>query len=213
MVLAAGKSKNVSGPISLQYTKTGQTLIEYQHNILKHIFPNANLFFIVGDSHRDIYRQYRKKIRLLVNKAYQETGPLGSVELGLSSILETRLLIISGDMFFNLSALQKVDLGESCVLFEQTKQLSEKKAGIFVENNKVINFSYGLPKKWAQISNLVSSELDMLYEEILKENSEKQHIFEAFNTIIDKDGHFSALELDPYSITDADVRKIGNVNI
>jgi hypothetical protein len=85
--------------------------------------------------------------------------------------------------------------------------MTENEVGCIITNNYVENISYDLPNKWAQITYLVSKELQMFKQMVYNPINEKSLGFEIINEIINCGGKFLVASPKNMKVNDVDDSK------
>ena len=152
------------GPTCLLNATKKQTLIEKSEKVIKNLPRN---------------------IRIVENFSYDETNMVESLRLGINNSVTDNLLIIDGDLIFNISTIKGItSTGSSCVLVDSKNSLRQDKVGMTIVEDYVTSFSFGLGQKWGKIAYLKGKEFDMFYKLCLDKKKNKMFTFELFNIMI-----------------------------
>lgn len=187
-----GKRMKSYGPKAL-FALTNQTIVDRQLRIIWSVFPNVDIFVVVGFEAEKIREQIKPNypIRLIYNPLWSETNVVYSLSMALHACMTDGVLILHGDLVFNEEAIRGITNNGSRVLIDSAHAFKADEVGLVYNDHEklVTNFSYGLPIKWGQIVYVEGEEKARL-EEISHnhEISEKWFLYEALNYVISEDG-------------------------
>ena len=204
IIPAAGQGLRMKakGPISLlPINKT--TIIKNQLRILYHRFKTEKEVVLVTGLYADkVMNNTPNDIIKIENEYYETTNVIRSIGLGLRAATTNRVLVIYGDLVFNISALRH-DFKQSCVIMAKNT-MSNNEIGGTVVNGKLSQLSYDLPHKWAQIAYYTGKELKLLKQIVWDRNKKNLFGFEAINSIMSKGGNFKAIQPKRIKVNDVD---------
>jgi choline kinase len=214
-ILSAGISSRMKTHEPRSLLKIGdKPLIEHQCEIIKSIFYENEIILVIGYKSEKIIKKIgESKIRIIENQLFEETNSGESLRLAVMNNVHNRILLIHGDLYFNLETFKDLNYSKSFLLIDNNSQMSDREVGVVVDNNKVTNLSYGLKSKWCQIAYFQGQEYQILKQVLLKdrENVKKKVSFEIINEVIDKGGCFYHHEPKDMNITEIDcIRDINN---
>lgn len=172
------------------------TLINHQINIIKSRFNNVfDIITVLGFESDKVSKNLSKDIRIVENENYTQTNMSRSIALGLKAAKSDNVFIIHGDMFFGGEIFNNFSAHSSAAV-DKFGKLENDKIGVVVENQQIVNFAYGLPEKWGQLSLLRDKELDLARK--ITYNSENNNLcsFEVLNKILQKKGKIEAVYLE-----------------
>lgn len=191
-----------------------QTLIEYQIQILNNIFKDLEILLVVGYKSEKIIKKLQgHDIRIIENQLFDETNAGESIRLVVNNNIHDKLLIIHGDLHFNIDTLKGLNYNKSFLLIDNNLQMSDREVGIASNENKATNLSYGLKCKWCQIAYIQGQEYEILKQILLKDKEQirKKVSFEIINDIINRGGSFNCIEPEKMKIIEIDcIRDINN---
>jgi hypothetical protein len=120
-----------------------------------------------------------------------------------------RVLVVYGDLVFNLATLGQVTASDSAVIIDKQNQIRQDEVGVNVNiaEEKAAYFSYGLPIKWAQILFLTGKELELFRALANDRERSRLYTFELLNMIMEKGGVFAVVEPKDMLITEVDSQK------
>lgn len=194
LILGAAPSKKMKplGARSLiPISHNTLTLIQHQNDTIKNVFPGAEIILVCGVDWVKIREKCPRDVRLILNPNYDSTNVIYSAVLGLLSILNSKVLVIYGDLLFDMEFIRNGDLTKSAVYLTEYCQYD---VGLIHNNGKVDNFGFGLPNKWAQMTFLTGRELSIANQLAKSDNIEKILGFEFLNEIMAKGGEFSVID-------------------
>lgn len=214
-ILSAGISSRMKThePRSLLKINS-KTLIEHQIEILTTVFKELEILLVVGYKSEKIIKKLQNYcIRIIENQLFNETNAGESIRLVVNNNTHNNLLLIHGDLHFNIETLKGLNYNKSFLVIDNNAQMSEREVGIAANENKVTNLSYGLKSKWCQIAYIQGIEYEIL-KQILskdKEQNRKKVSFEIINDIINRGGSFNCIEPEQMKIIEIDcIRDIQN---
>lgn len=191
-----------------------KTLIEYQIETLNDIFKELEILLVVGYKSEKIIKKLQdRNIRIIENQLFEETNAGESIRLVVNNNVHNKILIIHGDLHFNIETLKGLNYNKSFLLIDNNLQMSDREVGTAINDNKVTNLSYGLKSKWCQIAYIQGPEYEILKQVLLKDKEQirKKVSFEIINDIINRGGSFVSIEPEKMKILEIDcIRDINN---
>ena len=168
-----------------------KTVLEHQLQKIHHTFIQYEIILVIGFEANKVHKHIPKNIKVVVNPHYEKTNVAYSIALGLTEATTQNVLVIYGDLVFNLAALKLPLLNESLITIDPSGEMKKDEVGCVAKNNLLTNMMYGLPEKWGQIMFLTGKEL-RLFQEIMVFNSMayKWFGFEVLNQVISEGGRF-----------------------
>lgn len=187
----------------------GSSLIERQVNAVWTQFPMAEIFVVVGHQAQKVRSELKDyPIRFVYNPIYEETNVAFSIGLALQASTSHKALLIYGDLFFNKESISHITDGNSKILVDSAKTFNQDEVGFVTdEKYRVTNLSYGLSRKWAQITYLAGLELDLFREICYNEDAIRWFGYEAINEVIEKGGTFETHEVSSSYVVDIDTQQ------
>ncbi len=186
IIPCAGESKFLY-PKSLVKLINGDSVLSRQIKILHNTFRKAEIILVCGYQYNKISDKIPSFVNLVINNEYDLTGPAYSIMMGIKTSSNKKILIIHGDLVFHSDTFNK-DTIPSCSTAWINNKIKKDGVGILSENNKVLNFSYGIPNKWNQIVYLKDKELEIFSIEAEKKKKSKFCTHEILNDIIKAGG-------------------------
>ena len=209
IIPAAGQGLRMKsyGAKSLIKLTPDLTVIQNQLNIIKEKFRYYEVILVTGFESYRVMRDTPDDIIKIENERFEETNVCRSIGIGLRAATTNRVLIIYGDLVFNMAALDvKLNKGSSLII-DSSNTMTENEVGCTITNGLVDQVLYELPHKWSQISFLVDKELEMLQDIAWNPDNERIYGFEAINQIIDNGGKFRAVSPEGIRVNDIDTSK------
>jgi bifunctional N-acetylglucosamine-1-phosphate-uridyltransferase/glucosamine-1-phosphate-acetyltransferase GlmU-like protein len=196
IILAAniGYGMKSYGPKSLLCINNKETLLEYQINIIKTVFPNADIILVVGFCADKIIRKCPKGVRIVENQLFETSSEVEQIRLALNCTLTERILIIKDDIVFNNETFFEITKDKSCIIYESKSQIDSSNVGVTIANNCAQIFSYDIPTKWCHIAYLTNKEFKMLKNLCNNRERSRMYLFEVLNIILNKVGQIKAME-------------------
>ena len=209
IILAAniGYGMKTYGPKSLITVNSSETLIEYQINLLKSIFPLSDILLVVGFHADKIIRKCPSGVRIIENVLFETSNEVEQVRLALNCALTSNVLIMKDDIVFNYETLRNITKDKSCIIYDSKKQIDSSNVGVVVVDNYVTFFSYDSPNKWCHIAYLTKKELKLVKYLCNHKERKRMFIFEIFNMMLEKTGKITAIEPNSMKIIKIDSSK------
>jgi hypothetical protein len=183
------------GPKSLIKLSNQQTIIENQISVISLAYPDCEIILTTGFEADKIVKNRPQNIRLVENQLHESTNLLEEIRLALNNCVNDNVLIINGEMIFNLEAIDNITKDDiSTVIIDSKGLMPDEEVGVTVVNDRVSIFSHGISPKWCNIVYLTGKELKFLKCIANDRDKNKLYLFEALNLVIDKRGGFRSSE-------------------
>jgi choline kinase len=133
----------------------GMAVLDHQIKTILGYDKKADILIVSGVGHEKIVKHIDKKnydIRILFNYNYKLTSQTESLRLAMNAVRPESVYIIHGDIIFNEASLC-CSQTKSAIMLDPT-QSDKKYIGATYHNGILMNLSYGLEEKWAQIAFL-----------------------------------------------------------
>jgi len=202
-----GRRMKSYGPKSLIKIHSSCTILDNQINIINQVFKNNCEIFIIVGFEKEKFNTKKRNVKLLENDDYKEKNILKSISIGLEEATTDNVLLIYGDLVFNLETLKAPFGYYSMLLIDRFGLIANKEIGCTIDNNIVNQLMYDLPNKWAQIAFFTDYELEALHRICKQPENHMKFGFEAINMIIEQEGIFAACSPKGMKITDIDSSK------
>jgi len=197
------------GPKCLIETKTG-TILSDQIKTIQKVFHDPDIVLLTGFQADKIVKKSPKGIRIVENQLYQDTNSVEGLRLCFNNMSNNSILIISGDLIFNEHALNSIANEGSCVIIDSKNRISNDEIGVSTNNDRILNFAYGLDSIWCGIVFLQGKELQMAKNFCTRDNS-KMCSFEMLNYVINSGGKIRHIE--PQNLNIAKISSVKDFHI
>lgn len=155
-----GRAMQTKGIRSL-LTIDNDLVIDHQIKAILEHDKKADITFVTGVGHDKIIKHILNKkydIRIIYNHEHRTNSQSDSLRLAINAIRPSPIHIIHGDIIFTPDSLRTRRTKSSIII---DKGLSEKRSvGVSYRNGVVLNLSYGLEEKWAQIAYIAATDFD-----------------------------------------------------
>ena len=101
-----GRRMKSYGPKSLIKIHSSCTILDNQINIINQVFKNNCEIFIIIGFEKEKFKTKKRNVKLLENDDYKEKNILKSISIGLEEATTDNVLLIYGDLVFNLETLK-----------------------------------------------------------------------------------------------------------
>jgi len=206
-VAGMGHRMKSYGPKCLFPTSKNRTILERTIANVKKVFPYSEIIVIVGFEADKVIDTLPSSVRIVENQLYEQTNIVESLRLALNNAVHDNVLIIHGDLIFNVYALYDITTGGSCAIVDTQDRFGKNEIGVNIFENRITNFSYGLANKWAQIIYLTGHELNSFRSLCSQRDKNKMYMFEILNMVIDNKGSIQAKEPKGMQILEVDSLK------
>lgn len=201
---AGTRMKSYGNKSLLVINKEGDYLLNKQIEIVREVYPQAEIIVVVGFEEEKIRgKNIHKNVRFVYNPLYETTNVVYSIGLAMRSCLNDRVLIVYGDLLFNRYAITAITQDASRVIIDEGN-FKREEVGLSFIDKEVINFAYDLPIKWGQIIYLVGKELDILRKIIYDKQYIRWFGYEVFNQILAKGGKLKICQPTKMKILEID---------
>ena len=146
-------------------------------------------------------------MRIVENSSFEETNIVESIRLGINASANKKLLIVYGDLIFNVYSIRDVEANGTCVIVDSKSRFKDDEIGVTVVNDEVTMFAYGLEKKWSQIAYFEGKAFDLLKRLCSNKKRSRLYPFEIFNMMIESGIKIKAVEPKRMTIKEIDSLK------
>lgn len=184
-------------------TPIGETnLINHQIKTVRRALPGCEIIVVAGHDYHNTIKALPKGVRAVINERWADTSSVHSLDLALKAMVTPSALIISGDLYFDLSA----NFNQSFVV---ESDMIKNKPGINEENGVLYSIGFGLPRKYGQITFI--KDVNPLKKVMYNEAVENMLMFEIVNKLIEVNVKFSVVPLNVVEInTYKNLQEINN---
>lgn len=196
IILAANISYGMKsyGPKTLLSVNNKETLLEYQINLIKTVFPQADIILVVGFLADRIIRKCPPGVRIVENQLYEQTNEATQIRLALNCTLTDCVLIIKDDIVFNAETFKELSKDKSCIIYDSKGQIDADNIGVTVVDGYATTFAFGMPNKWCHIAYLVSKELKIIRSLCNNKENHKLYLFELLKITLNRVEKIKAIE-------------------
>ena len=206
-VAGMGHRMKSYGPKCLLKANQKETILEKTVSNIKREYPYSDIIVVVGFESEKVIRSLPSFVRIVENQNYEKTNIVESLRIGINASAHDNVLIIYGDLIFNVYSIREITSSGTCVVFDSKNRFKEEEVGLTVVENKVTAFAYGLPNKWSQIAYLEDGAFEMLKSLCADKRKNKLYLFELFNIIIESGLVMKAKEPKGMTIREIDSLK------
>jgi len=204
-----GTRMKLRGSKALLELADGTTIIERQIQIIKLVYPCADIVIVLGFEGDKIFKRLRGKydVRFVYNEHVDETNVGHSITIGLQNTYHNNILVVYGDLIFDELAIKKITHGPSAVLVDTQNKLGKGEVGVAICDGHVTNFAYGVDDKWGQIAYITGDEYDILCKAAFTKERSKLMGYELLNQVIEGGGVFDAFAPPSFLLVEIDSMK------
>lgn len=177
------------GSISLINIKD-KKLIDIQIEAIQKHFDKYEIIVCTGFDSNNVSKYVRQKyknqnIRIVENQLFSNTNSCESLRLCLNNIVNNRVFIIDGNLLFNPSIFNTIDLNRDFLFIEDNPSESLEIGVNINEINVIEHFSYGTQKIWSEIIYFSKNDtIEILRKLLCNEEYKTKLIFELFNDFL-----------------------------
>ena len=183
-VAGIGHRMKSYGPKCLLKANQKETILEKTISNIKKEYPYSDIIVIVGFESDKVIKTLPHNIRVIENTKYEEANIVESIRIGINASSNKKLLIVYGDLVFNVYSIRGITSDGSCVVVDSQSRFREEEIGVTVVDGNVTNFAYGLTNKWCQIAYFEDYIFDELKNLCADKRRNKLYPFELFNMMI-----------------------------
>jgi len=196
------------GPKSLLQITPNINIITHQLNTIhKALNGNYEIVLVTGYKSEQIMNLMPNNIIQVENERYETTNVVRSLGIGLRAATSNRVIIIYGDLVFNIHALNFPRRSKSYILIDKSGYMTNNEVGCTIVDDKLQHMIYDLPNKWAQILYLTGDELSLFKEICWDKTNENTYTFEALNKMIEHGSKIYAISPPKMKVNDVDCMK------
>jgi len=186
VIPAAGMGHRMKsyGPKCLLPANNKDTILEKIVNNVKREYPYSDIVVVTGFESDKVIKSLPPNVRVVENNHYETTNTVESIRVGINACITDNVLIVYGDLVFNVYSIRDITNSGSCAIVDSKSQFKSEEVGVTVVDGKITRFAYGLPKKWSQIAFFENEEFKMLKDLCSDKRKSKLYPFELFNFMI-----------------------------
>jgi len=196
IIPAAGMGHRMKsyGPKCLLPANNKDTILQKIVKNIQREYPYSDIVVVTGFESEKVIRSLPHNIRIVENHDYETTNTVESIRIGINACATDNVLIVYGDLVFNVYSIRNITCDGSCAIIDSKSQFKNEEVGVTVVDNKVTRFAYGLQKKWSQIAFFENEEFKMLKDLCSDRRKNKLYPFELFNFMIGKGCTIKSIE-------------------
>jgi choline kinase len=210
-VAGIGRRMKSYGPKSL-INLGNSNLLSHQIACIREVFINPEIILVSGFEYDKIdkfIKRFLNNIKVIYNNYYYTTNVAYSISLGLKEAQHNDIIVILGDLFFNVNALHDINIWQyNTLLIDKSCNMDKREVGVVTQNDKIVHMAYGLEDKWAQIM-LLQKKASALFQQLTQlAQNRKAFTFQIINQMIEKGVYFDYSYLSGASkVVDIDIPK------
>ena len=196
IIPAAGMGHRMKsyGPKCLLPANNKDTILQKIVKNIQREYPYSDIVVVTGFESEKVIKSLPHNIRIVENNDYETTNTVESIRVGINACATDNVLIVYGDLVFNVYSIRNITSNGSCAIIDSKSQFKNEEVGVTVVDDKVTRFAYGLQKKWSQIAFFENEEFKMLKDLCSDKRKNKLYPFELFNFMIGKGCTIKSIE-------------------
>ena len=196
IIPAAGMGHRMKsyGPKCLLPANNKETILQKIVSNIKREYPYSDIVVVTGFESDKVIKSLPSSVRIVENKEYETTNAVESLRIGINACITDNILIVYGDLVFNVYSIRNITSQGSCAVVDSKSQFKSEEIGVTVVNDRITRFAYGLPKKWSQIAFFENKEFKMLKELCSDRRKNKLYPFELFNFMLNRGCKIKSIE-------------------
>ena len=206
-VAGMGHRMKSYGPKCLLPANTKETILEKAISSIQREYPYSDIIVVVGFESEKVIKSLSHNIRIVENKQFEEKNITESIRLGINASSNKKLLIVYGDLVFNVYSIRGLTSNGPCVVIDSKSRFKDEEVGVTIVDDHITNFAYGLPNKWSQMAYFEYESFEVLKSLCSDKRKSKLYPFELFNIIINSGIPIKAREPSGMIIREVDSLK------
>jgi choline kinase len=206
-VAGMGHRMKSYGPKCLLQANQKETILEKTISNIKREYPLSDIIVVAGFESNKVISSLPHYVRIVENSSFEETNIVESIRLGINAAANKKLLIVYGDLIFNVYSIRDLTNNGTCVIIDSKSRFKDDEVGVTIVKDKVTTFAYGLEKKWSQIAYFEGEDFDMLKKLCSNKKRSRLYPFEIFNMMIESGVEIKAVEPKRMTIKEIDSLK------
>ena len=206
-VAGMGHRMKSYGPKCLLKANQKETILAKTISNIKKEYPYSDVIIVTGFESEKVIKSVPHSVRVVENTRYKETNIGESIRIGINASANKKLLIVYGDLIFNIYSIRGLTSDGPCVVVDSKSRFKENEVGVTIVDGLVTNFAYGLPNKWSQIAYFENESFEVLKSLCSDKRKNKLYPFELFNIIINNGINVKAKEPKGLLIREVDSLK------
>ena len=206
-VAGMGHRMKSYGPKCLLQANQKETILEKTISNIKREYTLSDIIVVAGFESNKVISSLPHYVRIVENSSFEETNIVESIRLGINAAANKKLLIVYGDLIFNVYSIRDLTNNGTCVIIDSKSRFKDDEVGVTIVKDKVTTFAYGLEKKWSQIAYFEGEDFDMLKKLCSNKKRSRLYPFEIFNMMIESGVKIKAVEPKRMTIKEIDSLK------
>lgn len=182
-----------SGPTSLVKINSQQTVIDYQVQSIKQIFPKSEIILVTGFESYKVSNNKPDLVKIIENPFFESRGNAEEIRLALNIINNKTIIVIDGATIFSPEILIPLKIHGSSILVTQSK--NDEDIGTPNNIGKLNLLSYGNDYAWTNIGIYHERELQLMTKFVANRTKNKYGYHEVVNYIVENSGKINVVEL------------------
>lgn len=175
------------GPKNLLKLHCGRTLIEYQLQTIKTVFPLSEIILSIGQDADKVIRNKPFNLKVVENQLWEVTNEVEYARLAMNACINNKILLINSDVYFDNVILNQIkNASISTIYYDDSGRLPDNEIAITVAENYATYFSFKHETKWCNMLYLENEDVNLFRNIVSDKQRKKQYLFEAINAMIEK---------------------------
>lgn len=184
--------------VALSDVHNQKKVIDLQIECINKAHPNNEIILISGFEHEKVVQYVHKNkyqnVRIAENKNYEKTSALDGWKIGLNLSIPGNTYIIHGDRIFSSSMISDENHEQGTHTYTHNIDKTNYDLGLLIENNKLINISYGLPNVWSEIFFIHADDFQITRKLINETRRRKIYSIDSFINLISRQFQIKVIE-------------------
>ena len=117
-VAGMGHRMKSYGPKCLLKANQKETILEKTVSNIKREYPYSDIIVVVGFEADKVIKSLPSFVRIVENQNYEKTNIVESLRIGINASAHDNVLIIYGDLIFNVYSIREITSSGTCVVFD-----------------------------------------------------------------------------------------------
>ena len=212
----AGYRTKAYGNIALLPMHNGLTILNNIINNVRVVFPDAEIVVTTGFQVDKVVDDAPDYVRIVENQLYEDSNTMEEVRLSLNNTPNKNVLFINGDLIFDYSVLEKININKSSIIVDCNERMDINSIGVTVVDNHATIFAYDLIHKWCNMVYVTGKEMTLLKRLASNRDKRKWYMFEGLNNVMQRSGKFAVIKNDSVIsriINSKSIKSNENINI
>lgn len=180
------------GPTSLIKINSQQTLLEYQVQSIRQVYPKSEIILVVGYEAQKVCQSRPDGIKIVENPFYESRGNAEEIRLALNIINNNTVIVIDGGTIFSSEVLVPLKKHGSSILV--TESANSEELGTTNNSGRLRALGFGHPFVWSNIGIFQEKEVRLMTKFVANRTKNKYGYHEVVNYITDNSGKINIVE-------------------